>query len=89
MTNYYGYRNWAVRVEVHILSGVKASIFNLDTRERHFFSASGVSNHHTYICDYIDFNYRSSTDYYKGFPKLIALSGEDLVMVKELFRRYF
>ena len=88
MTNYYAYRNWLVKIDAPLFGTTKAFVFNLESGEQHSFLAQAKDTH-VFICEYIDFNYRESTDYSKGFGGLMLLSGRDVLMAKEIFNRYF
>ena len=88
MTNYYAYRNWLVKIDAPLFGMTKAFIFNLESGEAHSFLAQDRDTH-TFICQYIDFNYGKSTDFSKGFGALMYLSGRDAQMAKEIFNRYF
>lgn len=86
MTNYYAYRNWLVKINAPLLGRTKISIFNLNSSEMHHFFAND-NDTHTFVCQYIDFNYKDSTNYYIGFPALMYISGQEKQMAKEIFGR--
>lgn len=88
MTNFYAYRNWLVKIDAPLFGTTKALIFNLESGEQHSFLAQARDTH-TFICQYIDFNYGESTDFNQGFGALMFLSGRDAQMAKEIFNRYF
>lgn len=88
MTNYYAYRNWLVKIDAPLLGTTKAFIFNLDSGENHAFLAQARDTH-SFICEYIDFNFSDSTDFSKGFAGLMLLSGRDSLMAREIFNRFF
>lgn len=87
MTNYYAYRNWVVKLDAPLFGNNKVCIFNLNTGDHHYFIAD-KGDTHSFICNYIDFNYRNSTDMSVGFPGLMPLSGRDKMMAVEIFNRY-
>ncbi len=88
MTNYYAYRNWLVKIDAPFIGVTKAFVFNLNSGEHHTFLAQ-ASDTHTFISEYIDFNYRDTTDFSCGFPGLMYLNGRDRFMAQDIFARYF
>lgn len=77
-----------MKIDAPLFGSTKAFIFNLESGELHSFLAQARDTH-TFICQYIDFNYGDSTDFSKGFGALMYLSGRDAQMAKEIFNRYF
>lgn len=88
MTNYYGYRNWLVKIDAPFFGTTKAFIFNLESGEHHSFPVQARDTH-GFICEYININYYDSTDFSRGFGGLVPLSGRDSQMAQELFNRFF
>lgn len=88
MTNYYAYRNWLVKINAPLFGTTKAYIFDLNSGAHHSFLVQ-ASDTHSFICEFIDMNYRSNTDFSCGFPSLLPFSGQEASMVKGIFDRYF
>ena len=87
MTNYYAYRNWVIRLEAPLFGNNKVCAFDLNTGAHHYFIAD-KGDTHSFICQYIDLNYSSTTDYSVGLPGLMLLSGRDKMMATEIFNRF-
>ena len=84
MTNYYAYRNWAIRLGALLFGDNKVCAFDLNTG-KYVYSIADKRDTHASIARCIDRFYGDATDYFVGFPGLVSLSPKEKMMIAGLF----